>query len=149
MMNNFPDQITTPIFDNFMINYGYEFRSSVLFAINYRNAQFYINAMGMRTSPPINFTYIDAIGVDASFGIIDATQGYGLSDSALKALIINYELNFETTLNRAYQLATRNGTGFVVWTGGPNLKTPQYAWNFQSTQQNNKGNSTVALLATQ
>lgn len=93
-MNNFPDQITSGIFDNFTQNYGIGYRSSVLFTINYRNAQYYINAVGMRTSPPINFTYIDAIGVDASFGIIDATQGYGLSDSALKALIINYQLNF-------------------------------------------------------
>jgi len=89
-MNNFPDGITTPIFDNFMKTYGSAFRSSILFTINYKNVQYYINAMGMRTSPPINFTYIDAIGIEASFGIIDAVQGYGLSDAALKALIVNY-----------------------------------------------------------
>jgi hypothetical protein len=40
-------------------------------------------------SPPINFTYIDAIGAEAAFGITDATVGYGLSNSDLKTLIIN------------------------------------------------------------
>lgn len=88
-MNDFPDRTTTPIFDNFMKNYGYGYRSSVLFTINYKTAQFYINAMGMRVSPPINFTYIDAIGIDASFGIMDAQQGYGLADSAIQKWIIN------------------------------------------------------------
>jgi len=61
-MNDFPDAKITPVFDNFMVTYGYMYRSSVLFTINYRKIQYYINAMGMRKSP-INFTYIDAIGV--------------------------------------------------------------------------------------
>jgi hypothetical protein len=89
-MNNFPDAITSPAFDIFMDSYGRSYRSSVLFTINYQYTQYYINAMGMRTSPPINFTYIDAIGIEANFGIIDAVQGNGLNDSALKALIVNY-----------------------------------------------------------
>jgi hypothetical protein len=44
-----------------MNTYGVTYRSSILFTINYADIQYYINAMGMRTSP-INFTYIDAIG---------------------------------------------------------------------------------------
>jgi hypothetical protein len=60
-MNDFPDGKTTPIFDTFMTAYGPTYRSSILFTINYKDIQYYINAMGMRISP-INFTYIDAIG---------------------------------------------------------------------------------------
>lgn len=67
-MNDFPDVKSNPIFDNFMTTYGYNYRSNVLFTINYKDIQYYINAMGMRTSPPINFTYIDAIGAEPNFG---------------------------------------------------------------------------------
>jgi len=144
IMNNFPDATTTPIFDNFMTNYGNAYRSSILYTINYAVVQYYINAMGMRTSPPINFTYIDAIGIEASFGIIDAVQGYGLNDSSLKALIINYELAFEITVNRAYQLAALNKTSLICWSGGPYLKTPQYGWVFQESRTPNSTNQVLA-----
>lgn len=87
-MNDLPDVITNPVFDLFMQTYGLSFRSKVLFTINYKDIQYYINAMGMRSSP-INFTYIDAIGADANFGTIDATVGYGLNNTQLKSLLIN------------------------------------------------------------
>lgn len=89
IMNNFPDSKTNPAFTTFMAAYGSDYRSKVVFTINYQNIQYYINALGMRTTPPINFTYIDAIGFSGDFGVLDATTAYGLSDSALKAAIIN------------------------------------------------------------
>jgi hypothetical protein len=143
-MNDFPDRTTTPIFDNFMKNYGSSYRSSVLFTINYKTAQYYINAMGMRVSPPINFTYIDAIGIEANFGIMDARIGYGMTDEALQKWIINDQLTFEVTINRVYQLAVRNGTSMVCWSGGPYLKTAQYAWSFQNLRNPNSTNKVLA-----
>jgi hypothetical protein len=93
-MNDVPDIKTNPAFDTFMQAYGPSFRNKVLFTLNYKDIQYYINAMGMRTSPPINFTYIDAIGAEASFGIMDATIGYGLNNTALKKLITQMELTY-------------------------------------------------------
>ena len=61
-MNDFPDKFTTPAFDTFLQAYGPSYRNKILFTINYKDIQYYINAVGMRTSPPVNFTYIDAIG---------------------------------------------------------------------------------------
>jgi hypothetical protein len=61
-MNDFPDKITTPVFDSFINSYGIVLRNNVLFTINYKDIQYYINAMGMRTTP-VNYTYIDAIGM--------------------------------------------------------------------------------------
>jgi len=61
-MNDIPDSKTNPAFTTFMNIYGSQYRSKVLLTINYKDVQYYINAMGMRKSPPINFTYIDAIG---------------------------------------------------------------------------------------
>jgi hypothetical protein len=69
-MNDFPDAKTNPAFATFMTRYGNSFRSKILFTINYKNVQYYINAMGMRTRP-INFTYIDAIGFEPSIGVLD------------------------------------------------------------------------------
>jgi hypothetical protein len=146
-MNNFPDQLTNPAFSTFMQSYGATYRSKVLFTINYQYIQYYINALGMRVSPPINFTYIDAIGFSGDFGVLDATTAYGLNDSALKAYIINTELTYETTVNTAYQLSKRNGTDFVMYSGGPYLKTPRYGWNWKYSQ--NTSNLTVQALAAQ
>ncbi len=70
IMNDFPDNKTNPAFTTFMNAYGSDYRSSVLFTINYKNVQYYINAVGMRTIP-INFTYIDAIGFEPTFGQLD------------------------------------------------------------------------------
>lgn len=61
IMNDFPDSKTNPAFTIFMQTYGSAYRNKILFTINYRDVQYYINAVGMRTTP-INFTYIDAIG---------------------------------------------------------------------------------------
>lgn len=61
----------------------------VLFTINYQYIQYYINAMGMRVSPPINFTYIDAIGFSGDFGVLDVSKADGLSDDGLKKMIIS------------------------------------------------------------
>lgn len=70
-MNDFPDKKTTPAFDTFMQTYGPGYRSSVLFTINYQYVQYYINAMGSKRNPPVNFTYIDAIGFeDINFGLL-------------------------------------------------------------------------------
>jgi hypothetical protein len=146
IMNDFPDKVTTPAFDTFLQAYGSSYRSKILFTINYKDIQYYINAVGMRTTP-VNFTYIDAIGAEAAFGITDATIGYGLSDSALKSLIINEELAYETTLNTAYQLATRNGTNLVMFSGGPYLKVPAYVWNYRYSL--NTSNQTLKTLANQ
>ena len=93
IMNNFPDAKTNPAFTTFMSAYGSEYRSDVVFTINYQNILYYISALGMRTTSPINFTYIDAIGFSGDFGVLDATIAYELSDSALKAAIIDSELS--------------------------------------------------------
>lgn len=146
-MNDFPDSKTNPAFNIFMNVYGQGYRSNVLFTINYQYIQYYINALGMRKSPPINFTYIDAIGFSGDFGVLDATVGYGLSDSDLKKQIINAELAYETTVNTAYQLCRRNGTDMVMYSGGPYLKTPRYAWNWKYSQ--NTSNQTLKTLAAQ
>lgn len=60
-MNDFPDAKTTPAFSTFLQTYGASFRSNIVFTINYKDIQYYINAMVMRQTP-IDFTYIDAIG---------------------------------------------------------------------------------------
>lgn len=146
-MNNIPDAVTNPAFSTFMAAYGATYRPQVLFTINYKDIQYYINAMGMRTSPPINFTYIDAIGLEACFGIMDATVSSGLTDAQLKAQIINMELSYETTVNTAYQLAKMNGTDLVMFSGGPYLKTPWYGWNWQYSR--NTSNLTLQSLASQ
>jgi hypothetical protein len=92
IMNDVPDNVTTPRFDNWMINYGMDNRNSVLFVVSYTDVQYFINAMGMRTTPPINWTYIDAIGFDAYFGDLTVLNAYNLSDADLKSEIINQEL---------------------------------------------------------
>ncbi len=62
VMNGFPDKKTTPAFDTFMQTYGVQYRTSVLFTINYPEVQSYINAMSTPNLAPVNFTYIDCIG---------------------------------------------------------------------------------------
>lgn len=79
-MNEVPDLITNPAFTTFMLNYGLSFRPFVVFTLNYQYIQYYINAMGTARAPPINYTYINAIGFSGDFGTIDATAGYGLND---------------------------------------------------------------------
>jgi hypothetical protein len=146
-MNDFPDNVTNPAFDTFMQAYGPSYRNKILFTINYKDIQYYVNAVGMRTTPPINFTYIDAIGAEAAFGVTDATAGYGLSDDALKKVIISGELSYETTLNTAFQFAKRNGTNLVMFSGGPYLKVPAYVWNYRYSL--NSSNQTLKTLADQ
>lgn len=87
-MNDFPDAKVTPAFSTFLQAYGSSYRSNIVFTINYKDIQYYINAIGMRKTP-INFTYIDAIGAEASFGTIDATDDYGQTDDELKNWILH------------------------------------------------------------
>jgi len=47
-------------------------------------------------------------------------------------------------VNRAYQLAVRNGTALVCWAGGPYLKTPQYGWVFTESRTPNSTNQALA-----
>jgi hypothetical protein len=113
--------------------YGSSYRNNILFTINFGDIQDYINVMETRTSP-INFTYIDAIGVEAAFGTTDPTAGSGLSNDALHKLIINEELSYEATLNTAFQISRQNGTNLVIFSGG--LKVPGHMGNLQSTLMN-------------
>ena len=78
-MNDFPDAKTTPAFSAFLSAYGVSYRQKIVFTVNYKDIQYYINAMGMRQTP-IDFTYIDAIGAEAAFGTIDAIQEYGSTE---------------------------------------------------------------------
>lgn len=147
IINDLPDKITNPAFDTFMTTYGQTYRNKVLFTINYKDIQYYLNAMGGTRATPYNFTYVDAFGAEATFGIVDATKGYGLSDTDLKKLIINMELAYETTLNNAYQQATFNGTTLLMFSGGPYLKVPRYGWNFKYSL--NTSNQTLKTLGDQ
>lgn len=61
IMNDFPDAKSTPAFETFIQSYGTTYRQEILFTINYKSIDYYMNAMGMRKTP-VNFTYIDAIG---------------------------------------------------------------------------------------
>lgn len=60
-MNDIPDAKTSPAFSTFLLAYGISFRLNIVFTINYKDIQYYINAMGGRKTP-VDFTYIDAIG---------------------------------------------------------------------------------------
>lgn len=133
IMNDFPDSKTNPAFTTFMNAYGSEFRSSVLFTINYKNVQYYINAVGMRTAP-INFTYIDAIGFEPTFGQLDIGEVWNGTVENIKGNLTNQMLSYEVTVNKAYQLAKRNGTNLILFSGGPYIKTYQYGyiWRNQS-----------------
>ena len=62
-MNDFPDTKTNPAFSTFLAAYGISYRSNIVFTLNYKDIQYYINAMGMeKRQNPVDFTYIDAIG---------------------------------------------------------------------------------------
>ena len=110
LMNDVPDNVTTPRFDNWMTNYGTTYRSKVLFVISYTDIQYFINAMGGGArNPPVNWTYIDAIGMDGWFGDLNVLNAYGLSDADLKTFIVSQELLKETTYWTASQLAALKG----------------------------------------
>ena len=110
LMNDVPDNVTTPRFDNWMTNYGTTYRSKVLFVVSYTDIQYFINAMGGGArNPPVNWTYIDAIGMDGWFGDLNVLNAYGLSDADLKTFIISQELLKETTYWTASQLAALKG----------------------------------------
>ena len=144
-MNDFPDVKTNPIFDNFMVNYGYNYRSNVLFTINYKDIQYYINAMGMRKNPAINFTYIDAIGAEPSFGNLAISDVWNGSVDDIKSNLTHSMLSYEITLNRAYQISRSNGTNLITFSGGPYIKTPQYAyiWRNKSDSVTYRANATI------
>lgn len=63
VMNDVPDNVTTPIFETWMTAYGVENRENVLFVVGYTEVQYWINAYGARKTPPVNWTYIDAIAM--------------------------------------------------------------------------------------
>ena len=94
LMNNFTDITTAPVFDNFMATYGYSYRNKILFTANYKDVQYYINAMGMRTTPPINFTYIDAIGFEPNFGILSISQVWNATVDQIKGNLTHYMLQY-------------------------------------------------------
>ncbi len=142
IMNDFPDAKTNPAFTTFMKKYGNSFRSNVLFTINYKDVQYYINAMGMRTTP-INFTYIDAIGFEPSLGVLDIGQVWNGTVDDIKGNLTNQMLSYEVTVNKAYQLAKRNGTNLITFSGGPYIKTYRYAYIWK-----NSSNSSYAANAT-
>ena len=141
-MNDFPDAKTTPIFDTFMTTYGPTYRNRILFTINYKDIQYYINAMGMRTSP-INFTYIDAIGAEPNFGILSVADVWNATNDEIKSNLTDFMLKYETTLNKAYQLAKRNETHLITFSGGPYLKATRYGYIWM-----NKTNTSYAANAT-
>ena len=93
-MNNFPDAITTPAFETFIQAYGTGYRQQILFTINYKDVQYYINAMGMGTrNPPVNFTYIDAIGFEPNFGQLDIGQVWNGNIDDIKNNLTNIMLS--------------------------------------------------------
>lgn len=112
-----------------MATYGYTYRSSVLFTINYKDIQYYINAIGLgMRKTPINFTYIDAIGAQPNFGNLAIGDVWNANTNEIKSNLTNNMLSYEVILNRAYQLAKRNGTNLITFSGGPYIKTPRYGF---------------------
>lgn len=126
-MNDFPDLKTNPAFTTFMQSYGQSFRNKVLFTINYKNVQYYINAMGM-TNRAVNFTYIDAIGFDSNFGLLDIGEVWNGTIADIKSNLTNQMLAYEIVVNTAYQKAKRNKTNLITYSGGPYIKTYRYAY---------------------
>lgn len=141
-MNDFPDSRTNPAFTTFMQTYGNTYRSKVLFTISYKDIQYYINAVGMRTTP-VNFTYIDAIGFEPNFAVLDIAQVWNGGINDIKNNLTHLMLNYEVTVNKAYQIAKMNGTNLITFSGGPHLKTPRYAYIWK-----NLTNSSYAANAT-
>lgn len=137
-MNGFPDNKSSPAFDSFMSTYGPSYRSNVLFTVNYKDIQYYINAMGGTRSTPYNFTYIDAIGAEPNFGVLGIGDVWNATIDQIKGNLTHFMLQYETTLNKAFQLATRNGTNLVTFSGGPYIKTQRYAYIWR-----NKTNSSL------
>lgn len=93
IMNDVPDNVTTPRFELWMTNYGMGNRDNVMFVVSYTDIQYFINAMGMQKERFINWTYIDAIGFEAYFGDLSAGRHFNLSDTDLKKVIIDAELS--------------------------------------------------------
>lgn len=134
-MNDFPDAKTNPAFDTFIQAYGRYYRKQILFTINYRDIQYYINAMGMRKTP-VNFTYIDAVGFNANFGTLDIAQvGSGTTDE-IKAALTHLMLEYEVNINKAFQMAKRNGTSLITYSSGPYIKTYRYGYIWKNKTSN-------------
>lgn len=129
VMNDVPDNVTTPKFTTWMNSYGVANRDNVLFVVSYVYIQYFINSIGMRTTP-INWTYIDAIGMDAYFGDLTVSNAYNLSDADLKKLVRHQELTAEVQYVKARQYATQKNLQLVCFSGGPYLKVPQYGAQF-------------------
>lgn len=145
VMNDFPDARTNPAFTTFMATYGSAFRNNILFTINYKDVQYYINAMGMRTSP-INFTYIDAIGFEPNFGILDIGQVWNGDRNDIKNNITNLMFTYEVNANKAFQIARANNTHLITFSGGPYIKTYRYAYIWKNqTNSSYADNATLEL----
>lgn len=130
VMNDIPDSIINPKFSKFLNFYGKEYRDKVVFAINYRNAQYFINAIGMRQSP-VNLDYIDVIGIEANFANnLNIFNAYNLSQEELKNLIINKELEEEILINRAFKFSRKIGKELIAYGSNFMLKAPRYEWRF-------------------
>lgn len=129
VMNDVPDNVTTPKFEIWMNNYGTDNRDNMMFVISYKDVQYFTNAMSMRKTP-INWTYIDAIGFDAYFGYLNIQNAYNLSDADLKALIRSQELSAEENYAMAHKHTTNNHLELIAYAGGPYLKVPQFGAQF-------------------
>lgn len=130
VMNDVPDNVTTPRFSNWMSNYGVGLRSNVVFVICYTDIQYFINAMGMRTTP-IDWSYIDAIGMDGYFGDLNGMNAANLSGDELKKFIISQALEREAINWKAAQLAVMKGVELVCFSGGPYIKIPAYGYLYR------------------
>ena len=92
-MNDFPDLKTNPAFTTFIQAYGNAYRTKVLFTVNYKNVQYYINAI-TKTNRRVNFTYIDAIGFDANFGMLDIGEVWNGTIDDIKSNLTNQMLAY-------------------------------------------------------
>ena len=130
VMNDIPDALLSQKFSIFLENYGIEHREKIVFTLNYRVAQYFINAIGERKTK-VNYDYIDCIGVDGSFADgLNIFNAYNVSDDELIKLILHKQLDYEVIINRAYRFALHIGKEFITFQGSPQLKAPRYEWRF-------------------
>jgi hypothetical protein len=154
VMNDVPSNVTAPIFDNWITAYGLANRDTVLFVTPYTEIQYFINAMGAK-NVTYNWTYIDAIAMDAGFGPLPVPAAANLSTQQLKDYIINQELGREEIIVKASQLAIKQNISLICYSGGPYLKVPQYGARFvydylkNQTAQNLINKNDEIVLATQ
>lgn len=130
IMNDIPDVILKQKFSIFLKYYGEEYRNQIIFVLSYRNTQYFINAIGMRQTP-VDYDYIDAIGIDSSFADdLNIFNAYNISEKDFKELMMSQLLEKEILINKAYKFAWKIGKELITFSGNPNLKAPRYQWRF-------------------